>query len=276
MRSLALGVGFRPLVHLTLVIDRADEIKGTLDDFKVLLLITVGSVIMMSSVFLRDVMATLIASIAIPVSLCGTFTVLHMLGYGLDVISLLALMLATGFVVDDAVVVIENISRFRDGRGLKESVTAAAHHIGLTIVAITFLGSRFRAIFLFFAGVVGSLLREFAVALCTAILISGIVSLTLTPALCARLLWGGAGKASQEPDFVSGRLRSLYSRSLQTVMKFPRALLAVTVAVVVMTGVLFAIVPKGFLPTQTRNNFRNIRRISGCFLCWNGRDSRTN
>lgn len=237
-------------IDLTLVIDRADEIKGTLDDFKELLLITLGLVIVLMFLFLRDVVATLIASIAIPVSLCGTFTVLHAMGYGLDVISLLALMLATGFVVDDAVVVIENIFRFRADHSMKEAVTAAAHHINFTIVAITLSLIAAFAPFFFFAGVVGSLLREFAVTLCTAILISGVVSLTLTPALCARLLRRGAGRTNQSAEFVSGPLKHAYTLSLRMVMKFPRVVLALTAAMVFMTGVLFATVPKGFLPTQ--------------------------
>ena len=235
-------------VDLTLVIDRADEIKGTLDDFKLLLLITLALVVILMFVFLRDISATLIASVSIPVSLCGTFTVLHVMGYGLDVISLLALMLATGFVVDDAVVVVENIFRFRDGRPLKQAVTLAANHIGFTIVAITLSLVAAFAPFFFFAGIVGSLLREFAVTLCSAILISGLVSLTLTPALCARLL--GAGQAGQRRDLISDRLRTAYSHSLRAVMRFPRAMLAVTTAVVIATGILFAVVPKGFLPTQ--------------------------
>lgn len=237
-------------VDLTLVIDRADEIKGTLDDFKLLLLITLALVVALMFAFLRNIRATLIASIAIPVSLCGTFTVLHVAGYGLDVISLLALMLATGFVVDDAVVVVENIFRFRDERPIKEAVILATHHIGFTIVAITLSLVAAFAPFFFFAGVVGSLLREFAVTLCAAILISGVVSLTLTPTLCACLLGGSVGREGDRGDLISARLRTGYSRSLQTVMKFPRAVLAVTVGVVIATGVLFAAVPKGFLPTQ--------------------------
>lgn len=236
-------------VDLDLVIDRAEEIKGTLDDFKLLLVITLALVVVLVFVFLRDITATIIACIAIPVSLCGTFVVLHMAGYGLDVISLLALMLATGFVVDDAVVVVENIHRFRQGRAMKEAVVLAAHHIGFTIVAITLSLVAAFAPFFFFAGIVGTLLREFAVTLCSAILFSGFVSLTLTPALCARFL-RNSGSTSRNRNQLSEALRTRYLRSLLAVMRFPRSMLAVTIGMVLATGVLFAAVPKGFLPTQ--------------------------
>lgn len=237
-------------VDLDLVIDRAEEINGTLDDFKLLLVITLALVLVLVFVFLRDITATIIACIAIPVSLCGTFVVLHMAGYGLDVISLLALMLATGFVVDDAVVVVENIHRFRQGRALKEAVVLAAHHIGFTIVAITLSLVAAFAPFFFFAGIVGTLLREFAVTLCSAILISGFVSLTLTPALCARFLQNSTCGESRNRDRLSDALRVRYLRSLLAVMRYPRTMLAVTIGMVLATAVLFAVVPKGFLPTQ--------------------------
>jgi hydrophobe/amphiphile efflux-1 (HAE1) family protein len=234
-------------VDLSLVIDRADEIKGTLDDFKLLLVITMGLVVVLVFVFLRDIYTTMIACISIPISLCGTFCVLQVMGYGLDVISLLALMLATGFVVDDAVVVIENISTFREGRSSDEAVTLAVRQIGSTIVAITVSLVAAFAPFLFFSGVVGILLREFAVTLCSAIVISGVVSLTLTPALCRHLL---KDERRERTSHISERLKSAYARSLRSALDFPRSVLALTIAVAVATIVLFGIVPKGFLPTQ--------------------------
>lgn len=237
-------------VDLKLVIDRADEIKGTLDDFKLLLLITVVLVVGLVYLFLKDVSATLIASFSIPVSLCVTFTVLHLLGYGLDVISLLALMLASGFIVDDAVVVIENIARFRDGRQLKEAVALAANHIGFTIVAITLSLVAAFAPFFFFAGIIGSLLREFAVTLCTAIVVSGIVSLTVTPSVCAFFLSRSVGRSGHAGDVLYGAIKGFYSESLRTVLRVPRVALAVTLATVLGTIALFAVIPKGFLPTQ--------------------------
>ncbi len=236
-------------IDLNLVIDRADEIKGTLDDFKELLVITMVLVVVLVFLFLRDISATLIACISIPVSLCGTFCVLQVMGYGLDVISLLALMLATGFVVDDAVVVIENISTFRQGRSSEEAVTLAIRQIGFTIVAITVSLVAAFAPFFFFAGVIEILLREFAVTLCSAILISGLVSLTLTPALCVRFLANDSGKSGDGVS-LGDRLKSSYERSLRVALSYPRSVLALTVAVTVGTVVLFGVVPKGFLPAQ--------------------------
>jgi len=236
-------------IDLHMVIDRADEIKGTLNDFKELLVITMVLVVVLVFLFLRDISATLIACVSIPVSLCGTFCVLHVMGYGLDVISLLALMLATGFVVDDAVVVIENISTFRQGRSSEEAVTLAIRQIGFTIVAITLSLVAAFAPFFFFAGVIGILLREFAVALCSAILISGVVSLTLTPALCRRFLGSGNDRPGNGSS-IGDRLKSAYERSLRVALNHPRSVLALTVAVTVGTVVLFFVVPKGFLPAQ--------------------------
>jgi hydrophobe/amphiphile efflux-1 (HAE1) family protein len=235
-------------VDMHLVIDRADEIKGTLTDFKELLVITLVLVSVLVFVFLRDIVATLIACVSIPVSLCGTFCVLYLMGYGLDVISLLALMLATGFVVDDAVVVIENIATFREGRSAEEAVTLAIRQIGFTIVAITMSLIAAFAPFFFFVGVIGILLREFAVTLCSAIFISGLISLTLTPALAVRFL-RNRGRARVEVS-MGDRLKSYYEQSLRVALRHPRSVLTLTAAVTVGTIVLFGVVPKGFLPAQ--------------------------
>jgi multidrug efflux pump len=239
-------------IDLHLVIDRADEIKNTLDDFKLLLLITLALVIVLVFVFLQDFRATLIACVTIPVSLCGTFTVMYAVGYGLDLISLLALMLATGFVVDDAVVVVENIFRLRQGRPIEETVTIATRQIGFTIAAITISLIAAFAPFFFFAGFLGHLLREFATTLCSAILISAVVSLTLTPALCARFLRnsGAPKRAESGYDKLTAALTAAYTKSLRLALAYPRVVLGSTIAVTILTIVMFGTIPKGFLPTQ--------------------------
>jgi hydrophobe/amphiphile efflux-1 (HAE1) family protein len=239
-------------IDLNIVIDRADEITSTLDDFKFLLLVTVVLVVILVFVFLRDIHATLIACVSIPVSLCGTFTVLHVMGYGLDLISLLALMLATGFVVDDAVVMVENIVRSRRGGPIKEAVAVAARQIGFTIIAITISLIAAFAPFFFFVGIIGTLLREFATTVCAAIFFSAVVSLTLTPALCARFLRNPSaseGTGIGNYDLSKG-LAAAYLKSLRLALAYPRVVLGITITITIVTGIMFTTIPKGFLPTQ--------------------------
>ena len=244
-----------PTVNLNLVIDRADEIKATLYDAKRLFVLTTSLVIVLVLAFLRNIRATLIASLSIPISLAGTFLVMRLLGYSLDLISLLGLMLAIGFVVDDAIVMIENTIRLREeGHRIVEATLISARQISFTILSITISLVAAFAPFFFFAGVIGALLREFAVTLCTAIVTSAIVSLTLTPALCACFLRepvpGVFTRVAELGARLSAGLVGLYGRTLRHVLSYQRSMLTLTIALTVANVVLFGIVPRGFLPTQ--------------------------
>jgi len=240
---------------LSVVMDRTPVIRASLHDVERALVISVALVILVVFIFLRSARATLIPIVAVPVSLISTFGVMYLCGYSLDNLSLMALTIATGFVVDDAIVVLENISRYREQgvppfqaalRGAKE-ITFTVLSMSLSLVAV------FIPILLM-GGMVGRLFREFAVTLSVAIIVSLIVSLTTTPMMCARLLKQEQGKSSGWWYRVSERLfegmRGGYATSLAWVLRHPRSMLALTLTTMVFSVYLYVIVPKGFFPQQ--------------------------
>jgi multidrug efflux pump len=240
---------------LSVVVDRTPVIRASLHDVERTLAISVGLVILVVFLFLRDVRATLIPSVAVPVSLISTFGVMYLLDYSLDNLSLMALTIATGFVVDDAIVVLENISRYREqGMAPFQAALRGAREITFTVLSITLsLVAVFLPI-LFMGGMLGRLFREFAVTLCVAILLSLVISLTTTPMMCARLLKAREDRPPGRLFRLSERsfdaMRAGYERSLGWVLKHPRSMLTVTLATMAFSVYLYTIVPKGFFPQQ--------------------------
>ena len=206
-------------------------------------------------VFLRSLRATIILAIALPLSLVGTFGVMQVLGFGLDNLSLMALTVATGFVVDDAIVMIENVVRHIEG-GMKplEAAFKGAAQIGFTIVSLTVSLIAVFIPLLFMTGVVGRLFNEFAVTLSVSVIVSAVVSLTLTPMMCGRLLRPVAevhpGRLSRWTEHGFTRLLAGYRRSLDWSLRYPRFVLLVGAATLAGTVALYIVVPKGFLPRQ--------------------------
>jgi len=242
-------------VDLNILYDRSDSIRDSVNDVKFTLMLTIGLVIMVIFLFLRNVSATIIPSLALPMSIVGTFAVMYLLGYSLDNLSLLALTLSVGFVVDDAIVMLENIVRHMEGgEGVLQAALAGSKEIGFTILSMTLsLAAVFLPV-LFMGGILGRLLHEFAVTIGAAILVSGVVSLTLTPMLCSRFLRPPReehhgrlyGLSQQGFDAMLG----LYVRTLKPVLRHRLATMLVLVALVVGTGYLFTAIPGGFLPSE--------------------------
>ncbi len=250
---------------LSVVVDRTPVIRASLHDVERTLAISVVLVILVVFVFLRDVRATLIPSVAVPVSLISTFGVMYLCGYSLDNLSLMALTIATGFVVDDAIVVLENISRYREqGIPPLQAALRGAREITFTVLSMTLSLVAVFIPILLMGGMMGRLFREFAVTLSVAILVSLVVSLTTTPMLCARVLKAEQGQSHGWWYRVSERLfqnmRGGYARSLAWVLRHPRSMLALTLATMAFSIYLYTIVPKGFFPQQdTGRMFGNIQ-----------------
>ncbi|HTI53330.1 MAG TPA: efflux RND transporter permease subunit, partial [Verrucomicrobiae bacterium] len=241
-------------VALDVRTDRSVSIRQSVTDVKFTLLLTVALVVMVIFLFLRNVSATLIPSLALPMSIVGTFMVMYALGYTIDNLSLMALTLAVGFIVDDAIVMLENIVRhMEDGMGRMEAALVGAREIGFTIVSMT---ASLAAVFLpvlFMGGIVGRLLHEFAVVIGAAVIVSGVVSLTLTPMACSRFLrppTESHGRVYAASERVFTAMLALYQRTLQLVLRHPRFTLMTFFATIVLTGYLFYIVPKGFIPNE--------------------------
>jgi multidrug efflux pump len=244
-----------PGVALTAFFDGTPTIRASLTEVQITLLISLSMVILTMALFLRRLAPTLIAAVAVPLSLAGAVVVMYVLGYTLDNLSLLALVIAIGFVVDDAIVVIENVIRHLDaGQTRMQAALAGAREIGFTIVSIT---ASLIAVFiplLFASGMIGLFFREFTVVLCSAIAVSAIVSLTLTPSLCGRFLKahddGPLSPLGRRIDaFHAGMLRG-YSRLLDGSLRHPRLLALTPLLLVGLTIVLFKLVPAGFFPPQ--------------------------
>ena len=242
-------------VKLDVLIDRSQSIRESVADVKFTLLLTIALVVMVIFLFLRNLSATVIPSLALPMSIVGTFAVMALLGYSLDNLSLMALTLSVGFVVDDAIVMLENIVRHMEqGKRPMEAALIGSREIGFTIVSMTIsLVAVFLPV-LFMGGLLGRLLHEFAVTIAAAILVSGFVSLTLTPMLCSRFLKPQQeqrhGRLYAASERVFERALALYERTLHSVLRHPRLTLAVSVALLVVTGVLFHVMPTGFLPSD--------------------------
>jgi HAE1 family hydrophobic/amphiphilic exporter-1 len=242
-------------VKLDVLIDRSQSIRESVADVKFTLLLTVALVVMVIFLFLRNLSATLIPSLALPMSIVGTFAVMALLGYSLDNFSLMALTLSVGFVVDDAIVMLENIVRhMEEAEGALQAALSGSREIGFTILSMTLSLVAVFVPVLFMGGLMGRLLHEFAVTIAAAILVSGFVSLTLTPMLCSRFLKHAErhahGRLYQASERVFERGLALYERTLRMVMRHQRATLAASVALLLVTGWMFAVVPTGFLPSD--------------------------
>jgi len=244
-----------PSLKIHIVSDRTQTIRASVADVQRTLLLTIGLVVGVILLFLRKLWGTVIPAISVPMSLIGTFAVMYVLGYSLDNLSLMALTIAVGFVVDDAIVMIENIVRhIEEGKTPMEAALQGAGEIGFTIMSISIsLTAVFIPLFLM-SGIVGLLFREFAVTVVVAILISVIVSLTLTPMMCARLL---TAEGETRPGLVSRALErffdwlaAVYDRGLIVALRHRFITLVVMISTVALTGVLFIEIPKGFFPQE--------------------------
>jgi HAE1 family hydrophobic/amphiphilic exporter-1 len=242
-------------VKINTLYDRSESIRNSVADVKFTLKLTIGLVVLVIFIFLRNLSATVIPSLALPMSLVGTFAAMSLLGYSLDNLSLMALTLSVGFVVDDAIVMLENIVRhMENGETPMEAALNGSREIGFTIISMTLSLAAVFIPVLFMNGILGRLLHEFAVTIVFAILVSGFVSLTLTPMLASRFVKAAHGQKHGKLytafenffDWVHG----LYDRSLQAVMKVPLITLGVSAAVLAATVWLFVIIPKGFFPDE--------------------------
>jgi HAE1 family hydrophobic/amphiphilic exporter-1 len=244
-------------VSLKVIYDQSTTIKASIRDVEFTLVLVVCLVVLVIFLFLRNFSATVIPSLALPVSIIGTFAAMYCFGFSLDNLSLMALTLSVGFVVDDAIVMLENIVRHvEQGEGVLEAALKGSREIGFTIVSMTLSLVAVFIPVLFMGGVVGRLFFEFSVVISLAILISGIVSLSLTPMLCSRYLQP-AQKKKNHLYAVSERLFNgmfaFYKQSLDLVLQFPRTTMIVSGVILVLTVWLFIIIPKGFLPNEDRN-----------------------
>src|ERR1039457_3080452 len=252
-----------PSVNTSILYDRSDTIRESFHDVQFTMILTLGLVVMVIFLFLRNISATIIPSLALPFSIVGTFAVMYLLDYSLDNLSMMALILSIGFVVDDAIVMLENIVRHIE---LGEEPLAASHtgsaEIGFTILSMTLsLAAGFIPV-LFLGGVLGRLFKEFAVTITVAILISGVVSVTLTPMLCSRFLRAhseaGHGALYRLTEkFFQGMLRA-YDHSLQFVLRHRPAIMVSFVLVLGATMYMFVTIPKGFIPDQDTDQLQII------------------
>jgi multidrug efflux pump len=242
-------------VHVEILTDRTNTIRASVEDVQFTLMLTIGLVVMVIFLFLRSVRATIIPSFAVPLSIVGTFGVMYLLGYSLNNLSLMALTISTGFVVDDAIVMIENISRYiEQGDSPLQAALKGSEQIGFTIVSLTVSLIAVLIPLLFMGDIVGRLFREFAVTLSVTILVSAAVSLTLTPMMCAKLLKHQPESEQtwfyRKSEKVFNDVIAFYGRTLQVVLRFRGITLLVTVGTLVGTILLYIYVPKGFFPVQ--------------------------
>jgi len=242
-------------IKVTVLTDRTTTIRASVRDVEYELLLSVALVILVIYLFLRNLPATTIPSVAVPLSLIGTFGVMYLMGFSLNNLSLMALTISTGFVVDDAIVMIENIARYvEEGETPKEAALKGAKQIGFTILSLTVSLIAVLIPLLFMGDVVGRLFREFAITLGVTILISAVVSLTLTPMMCARILKHvpeeKQGRFYHTSQLYFDRIIAAYGRTLKWVLQHQTATLAVAVSTLVLTVLLYVIVPKGFFPVQ--------------------------
>ncbi len=242
-------------IRVTVLTDRTTTIRASVRDVEYELLLAVALVILVIYLFLRNLPATTIPAVAVPLSLVGTFGVMYLMGFSLNNLSLMALTISTGFVVDDAIVMIENISRYvEEGETPMQAALKGAKQIGFTILSLTVSLIAVLIPLLFMGDVVGRLFREFAITLGVTILISAVVSLTLTPMMCARILKHvpeeKQGRFYHASQLYFDRIIAAYGRTLQWVLKRQTATLIVAVSTLVLTVLLYIVVPKGFFPVQ--------------------------
>src|SRR5499427_6285161 len=250
-----LQAGLPSSVKVAILTDRTETIRASVRDVQFSLVLTVGLVVMVIFLFLRNLPATIIPSVAVPLSIVGTFGVMYLLNYSLDNLSLMALTISTGFVVDDAIVMIENIDRFlEEGYSPLQAALKGSEQIGFTIISLTVSLIAVLIPLLFMGDIVGRLFREFAITLAVTILVSAIVSLTLTPMMSAKLL--RHQKEDEQTRFYKwsedfyDRVIAFYGRTLKWVLKHQPATLLATAGALVLTLFLYVIVPKGFFPVQ--------------------------
>ena len=245
-------------VHVSILADRTETIRASVSDVQFTLLLTVALVVMVMLLFLRTLWATVITSVALPLSLIGTFGIMYLAGFSLDNLSLMALTIATGFVVDDAIVMIENIVRHIEaGDSPLEAALKGARQIGFTVVSLSVSLIAVFIPLLFMTGIVGRLFREFAITMSVAVVVSAFVSLTLTPMMCAKLLRARTNEdRTPKNRFLRAsenyfeRFRNLYERGLRWVMKHQGFILIVFFVTFVFTILLYVVIPKGLLPPQ--------------------------
>jgi multidrug efflux pump len=242
-------------IDVTVLTDRTTTIRASVRDVEFELMLTIGLVVMVIFLFLRTVAATIIPGIAVPLTLVGTFGVMYLLGYSLNNLTLMALTISTGFVVDDAIVMIENISRYiEEGEKPLEAALKGAEQIGFTILSLTVSLIAVLIPLLFMGDVVGRLFREFAVTLSVTILISAVVSLTLTPMMAAKLLHhkpeSERGRFYRVSERMFDKILDFYDRTLLWVLDHQRLTLTVAVGTLIATVLLFLVIPKGFFPIQ--------------------------
>ncbi len=254
-------------IKVTTMTDMTTSIQASVHDAFFELGLTIVLVVIVIYLFLRSLRATIIPAVAVPLSLIGTFAVMYLLGYSLDNLSLMALTISTGFVVDDAIVMIENISRFlEEGMAPLEAALTGAEQIGFTIVSLTVSLIAVLIPLLFMGDVVGRLFREFAVTLAVTIVISAVVSLTLTPMMCSRILRHNPMEKQtrfyQWSERVFDNMIAFYGRTLRVVLRFQTVTLLVAAATLVLTVVLYIYIPKGFFPVQDTGVIQGISQAS--------------
>jgi multidrug efflux pump len=254
-------------VHVSTLTDMTTTIRASVTDVEFSLMLTIGLVVMVIFLFLRSVSATIIPSIAVPLSLVGTFGVMYLLGYSLNNLTLMALTISTGFVVDDAIVMIENISRYIEkGENPLQAALKGAEQIGFTIISLTISLIAVLIPLLFMGDIVGRLFREFAVTLSVTILMSAIVSLTLTPMMAARLLKhtpeSSQGRLFRASENAFNAVIDFYGRTLRFVLRFQTITLLVALATLLLTVFLFYKIPKGFFPIQDTGVIQGVTEAS--------------
>jgi hydrophobe/amphiphile efflux-1 (HAE1) family protein len=244
-----------PAIDISVVTDRTQTIRASVNDVELTLILTVGLVVMVIFLFLRNLWATVIPSVTVPLSLIGTFAVMWGLGYSLDNLSLMGLTIATGFVVDDAIVMVENVTRYIEhGDPPLKAALKGAREIGFTIVSMSISLIAVFIPVLLMGGLIGRLFREFAVTVSAAILVSMIVSLTLTPMMSAQLLRDGGrerrGRLYAASERLFASMLAIYEMGLRWVLRHRRITLGVTVMMIAFTFYLYVVIPKGFFPQQ--------------------------
>jgi multidrug efflux pump len=256
-----------PAVQVSILTDRTVTIRASVKDVQFSLMLTVALVVMVIFLFLRNLSATIIPSVAVPLSLIGTLAVMYLVGYSLNNLTLMALTISTGFVVDDAIVMIENIVRYlEEGEKTLQAALKGAEQIGFTIVSLTISLIAVLIPLLFMGDIVGRLFREFAITLSVTILVSAVVSLTLTPMMCSRLLHEQSeakqGRFYRASERLFQKVIDLYGESLRWVLKFRTVTLLIAAATLILTVWLYIVVPKGFFPVQDTGVIQGISEAS--------------
>jgi len=256
-----------PAVQVSVLTDRTLTIRASVKDVQFSLMLTIALVVMVIFLFLRNLSATIIPSVAVPLSLIGTLAVMYLVGYSLNNLTLMALTISTGFVVDDAIVMIENIVRYlEEGDTPMQAALKGAEQIGFTIVSLTISLIAVLIPLLFMGDIVGRLFREFAITLSVTILVSAVVSLTLTPMMCSRLLRQHSeaeqGRFYRASERVFQKVIDFYGETLRWVLKFRIITLLIAAATLVLTIWLYVVVPKGFFPVQDTGVIQGISEAS--------------